>query len=344
MSCFLKAKSENQRYRIYLPHVKEDLQNPCILFWYKRHPIREFGEGVTFTKHKISLLESAGKMVKLDCCAMLDEAIGTEENNHLEIFPSDLWIYQISAYLGAEDILCFAQTCRLARTIFLGNIVWKKLCYRTFSNPGILTLDVNRLPYLFHILPSRTTDMESLRESYTRSYWRLVFVVLYQLETMPSVVHPSSPNPSRYISECTSNSTSSFRLTSTKGELEFSGVREATCAEYLVYNYEIRSGHRRYFKEIQPCDTKSTLAELGLKITRTRRKSGSVPRRGLFLHTDIGERVNINRRRLPSLKFRAFKLRGRCLLLCHDVVYRDRKYSNVFNLLQITLLWDEHSL
>ncbi len=144
------------------------------------------------------------------------------------------------SFLRADDLVAFSRTCKAARSLCLENLVWKSLCFRTFEKPEILNIDVHDAPYIVDLFRSEVQDKEILKKFLTENHWRLVYAALCNLEKMPSVVYPIARHFTRCSTECLGTSRS-FTVTSRKGEIEFKGVEQATCVEFIVYNYEMKA-------------------------------------------------------------------------------------------------------
>ena len=321
-------------YRIFSPHLKEDVHNPCVLFWYKRHPVQELGEGITFAKHKLSILQNAAVASGLGSNRCIDfDGISLHENGIITSIPSDLWIYDILSFLAEGDILSFSNTCKFARAICLDNVVWRMLCFRTFQDPNIFNVDfrMNSCWKRKYLLGN------SIEETLSQHYWRHVFIVLYQFERTQSVVHSTALHHSRRLSECHG---SSLELTveSSKGIIILKGIRQVSCVEFVVYNYDIQSWHRKAFSSIAPFEKDAIFKEFGIVMSKTRCKLGPVKRRGYFLYTDIGERIFLVNSSHACFSFRTFKFGGSHLLLCHNVTYDGAKYSDEFSLFEMKLI------
>lgn len=323
----------NELYRIFSPHSKQETKSPCILYWYKRHPVQAFTDGTTFAKHKLSLLEGAVSTAKIDYDRFIDpEAETTSGNATICHLPRCIWIYNIIGFLGAKDILSLARTCKVARAICIDNIVWRNLCFRTFENPNLFKVDSERSHYWRSIISSE----KSVKDKLNANYWRLVFIVMHDLERTNSVVH------TRRLSEC-SGSSRCFRVPTKKGTLQFTGVPLVSCIEFVVYNYELHPWHRKSFKGISPWDCKELFADVGLVMTKMRRKVGPLRKPSFALYTDLGARVDLNQYFQPIMNFKAYKsksinFKANNLLLCQNFLYSGGKYSDEFVLYEVTLI------
>ena len=331
MLAFSENNPSCKPYRVFAPCSRDDNRNPCLLFWYKHHPVPECGEGITFAKHKLSLFEHAMALTGMDRpppCINCD--ISMYEDNMIAKLSSDLWIYHILIFLTESDILSFSATCKLARAICLEDIVWKMLCLRTFLDPKMLSVDFQGNQFW------RQDRGRLFKEVLTESYWRLAFIVLYQLERTQSVVHSTVLHSSLQYSECLgSQLEGSFH--SSKGTVHLKGIQKVSCVEFLVYNHTIRAWHRRNFRSIKPLDIEKVFKEFGIYMLKSSRKLGVVRQQGHFLYTDIGQRI------FPvggqeCLSFKAYEHNGSHLLLCKNSLYDGGRYSEEFWLFDIKLI------
>lgn len=323
-----EERQSSRPYRIFIPHSREDVQNPCVLFWYKRHPLEEFGEGITFAQHKLSMIENAFVSTRMDHCI---PNTPMHPNGIISLLPRDIWIYNIISFLHEKDILSFSESCRYARELCLDEIVWKMLCFRSFQDPKLFHVDFQRSCYNWRL---KYLHGKSFKEKLAEHSWRLVFIVMFGLERTQSVIHPTDMHHTRRLSECLG---SSFEQTaeSSKGKLFVKGVPEVSCVEFVVYNYDIRAWHRKTFKNITPIEMDIVLSDLGLLASRSRHKLGPAKRQGYHLYTDTGERLCLINRIYPCATFRTFQYGGSYLLLCHNIVFDGAKYSDEFTLFRI---------
>ena len=330
----LNSSSENspsKLYRIFIPHSREDISNPFILFWYKRHPVYEVGEGITFAKQKLSMLETVFDSV--DCNGLGEESL--QRDKVICKIPLSIWIYDIFRFLCVEDILSFAKTSKTARILSFNNIVWKMLCSRTFENPNLFNVDLNRNHYWL----SKYFGGKPFKEMLLKHLWRIVFIAMHQLERMPSVVHSTAAHHCREISECLSSAVR-MQVKSSKGLIRLNGVKQVSCVEFVVYNYDIRSWHRKSFKHIVPYEANAVFEELGMCLVKAKKKLGPARKQGYILYTDIGEKIVLSSRRSACLTFKAFKAREHYLLLCQNTLYSNYKYGDEFFLCEVKFLPD----
>lgn len=332
---FSDENTSSKPYRIFVPYSREDIGNPCILFWYKRHPIQECGEGITFAKYKLSMLEHAFALTGrgLNQYKNIDD-FSMNENKTIATIPTDLWIYHILCFLTENDILSFSATCKFARAVCLDDFVWKMLCFRTFQDPNILNINFEKRCYW----KETYLDGKPLQEMLTQNYWRLVFIVLFQLERTRSIVHSPFLHNDLRFSECLGSILEgSFR--SSKGTIILKGIQQVSFVEFIVYGYDMRSWHRRKFRSIVPLDIEKVFTDFGIVMSRSRNKLGAVRAWGCYIKTDFGERI------LPlglqdCLSFKVYKFNGSYLLLCQNFAYDGASYSNEFSLFDIKLISD----
>ena len=333
MFAFSEKNTLSKPYRIFDPYSRKDIRNPFILYWYKRHPIQECGDGITFAKYKLSMLEHALAITGkgLNQCKNID-AFSINENNTIAAISTDLWIYHILCFLTENDILSFSTTCKFARAICLDDFVWKMLCFRTFQDPNILNINFEKRCYL----KQTYLDDKPLDEMLTQNYWRLAFIVLFQLERTRSIVHSHILYNHLHFSEFLGSILEkSFR--STKGTIILKGIRQVSCVEFIVYGYDMRSWHRKKFRSIVPLNIDEVFTDLGIIMSKSRKKLGAVRKSGYFIKTDIGERI------LPCglqecLSFKVYKFNGSYLLLCQNFAYDGACYSDEFSLFDIRLI------
>ena len=330
--CLEQELPYNKPYRLLSPYSREDIRSPCILFWYKHHPIHEGGEGITFAKHKLTLLEHGITLSGMDIYPWINYEDMSLQENIFATIPNDLWVYHILCFLSENDILSFSNTCKFARVVCLDDLVWKMLSFRTFRDPNIVAVNLKRSLYW----RQKCLRGKPFDDMIMRSYWRLIFIVLYQLERTQSVVHSTALHSRLRFSECLgSMSEGAFR--SSKGMIVLKGIKIVSCVEFVVYGFYMRAWHRKNFRNILPVDTEVVFKKFGILMSKSLYNFGGMRKQGNILSTDIGEKI------LPvdmkqCLSFKAYKFNGSTLLLCQNFSYDGTKYSDQFWFFDIRLL------
>ena len=328
-----------REYRLFLEHSQQGLGNLCVLFWFKKHPVSQIGSGITFAKHKINLLDDAARVAYLQF-KKLDETVKPEDSKDktLCIIPKEVWYYHILLELDPEDVARFAQVCHKARELAYDDLLWKHLCYRTWSSPEFFHLNLDGEFNKMRLQAIRNVNLspQIVNSVYKANIWRIIYIAFFKLERIPSVVHPTLSYFARRTSECFGTS-KIVPFQTSKGSFVLKGIRMASCVEYVVYNYELKHWHRKSYKNIVPWDTKSVVSDLGLKLVRSRRSFGLLRRRGFFLYSDLGPRLPITPRYLPTLRFRAYKLGNKDLILCHDLYATHANYTDVYTMYEVLI-------
>ena len=341
-------------YRLYIPEEETvDITQDHIVCYKKRHPNRQMGRQITFLKKKNVLLKAAAVKVHLrdnnyeDPVNTYRPVYTTQshydrKNNNktsiIEVLPKEI-LLQIFQHLDVKYITNFAKTSRYSRIIAYDNLLWKYISIKTWCNPYFMLVDLNPICCSLRLWYNENSNKRMTNKDimfiFLNNIWRLIYIALSPLDSLPSIVDTSRIYFPRKI-ECFAT-TNTIQYSSLRGNFILKGVNQVGRVEYTVFNYTIRPWHRNEYSEIAPYPI-FNLRDFGLKLTRSARAHngvGNFQRRGYYMKTDENRKVFLTYRYFPTVRFRLYTQGGRTFLLCQDLFIKGGESISCYTMYEI---------
>ena len=334
---------KSSQYRLYKPNDFDRLDYPYISFYTKRSTA---GERTVYARSKAGFIKGASIKCHIEYRVFdeLNEDLDStflnaaDELNYFDLLPREV-ILCILKHLDAPDISNFARTCHDARVISYDNLLWKNICFNTWSDPNFFMINLevlarNLRKWLNKISGSGIGTVLAL-DIYKKNIWRLIYIALDTLDLIPSISIGRTLLAERSI-ECFPG-TRSFPYTSTVGSFKLVGVRRVSRIEYTVHSCVIKPWHRKECVETRPLPIYD-LRSYGLKLARTVRGQhniGFFNRRGYYLKTDLNRKIHLSYRYFPTLRFRLYGQQDKIFLLCKDLVINTGVTSDCYTMYEV---------
>ena len=333
---------QSSEYRVFVPHNNLNCRNDGITFYIKRNANPAVARNIVSSKRKITLLKAAGVLAHLEYSAGLSEdAECYNTDSQLFCLPKET-ILQALNFLPIKDLCSFAQTSRYSRFLSYDNLLWKTMCKRIWHDPSFMFVDIAsarlslRLWYNWKLKPAQHLSTAKVFDIFEANFWRVVFIAINTLNSIPSIIISSEPDVNPRTTECFPT-TRTIHYKCSKGNYTLKGINQVGQVEYIVFNSVLQPWHKREFLNISPLSI-FCLKDFGLKQTRNvRRQQGAAffRRRGYYIKTDENRKVHITYRYFPTVRFRLYKQRENAFILCHDIFINAGETTNCYTMYQI---------
>ena len=339
-----------RQYRIYNPFEEVRLQEEFLVFHQKATHRRStrIGDHVSYCKSKLSFMREASVQIKLDFITSPKDTVfhaEAEKKCFFNTLPKEA-MFPILEKLTAKDLLNFSKTSRYARWISYDNTLWRKITCRSWRQPDIFQLDIDKfalnLRQWYNYTNDKCYSTDQVLILFKQNIWRIIYVALHLLDCVPSVVYPAVPLFHSRPTECYATSHTLVYM-STKGNFKLKGVEQVGRVEYVVFNFVSKPWHKWEFADMIAIPI-FTLRDYGLKMARSLRGQhgrGFFRRRGYYLKTDQNRKLHLTYRYFPTMRFRLFHQKGgRVFLLCQDLHITGGEQTECFTMYEIIKLPD----
>lgn len=339
-----------RQYRIYNPFEEVRLEEEFLVFHQKSTHRRStrIGDHVSYCKSKLSFIQEASFKIKLDLLTSPKETIlhaEAEKMCFLNALPKEA-VFRILEKLTAKDLLNFSKTSRYARWISYDNTLWREITCKLWRQPDIFQLNIDKfalnLRQWYNYTNGKSYSTDQVLILFKQNIWRIIYVALHLLDSVPSIVYPAVPLFQSRATECYAASHTVVYM-STKGNFKLKGVEQVGRIEYVVFNFISKPWHKREFGEMIAIPI-FTLRNYGLKMARSLRGQhgrGFFRRRGYYLKSDQNRKLHLTYRYFPTVRFRLFHQKGgRVFLLCQDLHITGGEQTECFTMYEIIKLPD----
>lgn len=248
--------------------------------------------------------------------------------NLLEYLPKGI-VLQILVHLRPVELSSFAKTSKRSRLLAYDDILWKRMCGKTWSSPafmlsGEISDYQHTLRAWYNLNSPQTVDrlsVEEVMEIFYANKWRTIYAAFQWYEQSPSIVHRFSARFNQRTVECFPIKRH-IRYHCQLGHYRLAGIQNAAFVEYMVFMVQ-RPWHRNEFFNVYSSPIYN-VRDFGLKTARSPRGQHNgefFRRRGYYLKTMDNRKVHITYRYFPTIRFRLFKNHrdNRDFLLCQDI-------------------------
>ena len=248
--------------------------------------------------------------------------------NFLDHLPKET-VLQILTHLTPSELSSFARTSKISRLLAYDDILWKRMCGRTWSSPSfMLSGDISDYQHTLRAWYNLNSPqgverltVEEVMEIFHANKWRIICAAFQAYEQSPSIVHRFSARFNQRTVECFPIKRQ-IRYECQLGHYRLAGIQNAAFVEYMVFMVQ-RPWHRNEFFDVYTSPIYN-IRDFGLKTARSPRGQHNgefFRRRGYYLKTMENRKVHITYRYFPTIRFRLYKNHrdGRNFLLCQDI-------------------------